>query len=121
MVGFVCKLHTSFSNTVYLKQLVQIGFLAQFESLLSTNGTGSCILLVALSFVYLICNTISDVSDGESSNKNRSSRNYCNLFAVFGLFSGDEMGMLEDACVSIANLTCIKFKVNMRPLFHLSI
>lgn len=22
------------------------------------------------------------------------------------------MGMLEDACVSIANLTCVKFKVN---------
>ncbi|XP_078369401.1 inositol polyphosphate-4-phosphatase type I A-like [Oculina patagonica] len=60
VVGFVCKLHTSFSNTVFLKQLVQIGFLAQFESLLSTNG--------------------------------------------------DEMGMLEDACVSIANLTCVKFK-----------
>ena len=36
------------------------------------------------------------------------------IFIVyFGLLSGDEMGMLEDACVSIANLTCVKFKVNM--------
>lgn len=52
VVGFVCKLHTSFSNTVYLKQLVQIGFLAQFESLLSTNGTESSILLAALSFCF---------------------------------------------------------------------
>ena len=32
------------------------------------------------------------------------------------LFVGDEMGMLEDVCVSIANLTCVKFKVNMRLL-----
>lgn len=60
IAGFVCKLHSSLTNTVFLKQLVQIGFLAHFESLLSTNG--------------------------------------------------DEMGMLEDACVSIANLTCVKFK-----------
>lgn len=60
ITGFVCKLHTSLSNSFYLKQLVKIGFLAHFESLLTTNG--------------------------------------------------DEMGMLEDACVGIASLTCIKFK-----------
>ena len=40
------------------------------------------------------------------------------VFIVYsGLLSGDEMGMLEDACVSIANLTCVKFKVNMRSWF----
>ena len=50
VVGFVCKLHTSFSNTVFLKQLVQIGFLAQFESLLSTNGRES-----ESSFFFLNC------------------------------------------------------------------
>ncbi|XP_067039372.1 inositol polyphosphate-4-phosphatase type I A-like [Acropora muricata] len=60
ITGFVCKLHTSLSNSLYLKQLAQIGFLAHFESLLTTNG--------------------------------------------------DEMGMLEDACVGIASLTCVKFK-----------
>ena len=38
VAGFVCKLHNSLSNAVFLKQLVQIGFLAHFESLLSTNG-----------------------------------------------------------------------------------
>ena len=38
IAGFVCKLHSSLTNTVFLKQLVQIGFLAHFESLLSTNG-----------------------------------------------------------------------------------
>ena len=57
---------------------------------------------------------------------------YCSYLAIFGenqnrsgsvfratftlslfliLLSGDEMGMLEDACVSITNLTCVKFKV----------
>ena len=36
--GFLTKLYTSFNNPVFLKQLVHIGFLAQFESLLSTNG-----------------------------------------------------------------------------------
>ena len=30
---------------------------------------------------------------------------------VFFLSLGDEMGMLEDVCVSISNLTCVKFKV----------
>ncbi|XP_015764638.1 PREDICTED: type I inositol 3,4-bisphosphate 4-phosphatase-like [Acropora digitifera] len=60
ITGFFCKLHTSLSNSLYLKQLAQIGFLAHFESLLTTNG--------------------------------------------------DEMGMLEDACVGIASLTCVKFK-----------
>ena len=29
----------------------------------------------------------------------------------FFLSLGDEMGMLEDVCVSISNLTCVKFKV----------
>lgn len=38
ITGFVCKLHTSLSNSLYLKQLAQIGFLAHFESLLTTNG-----------------------------------------------------------------------------------
>lgn len=38
IAGFVCKLHTSLSNASYLKQLAQIGFLAHFESLLTTNG-----------------------------------------------------------------------------------
>lgn len=33
------------------------------------------------------------------------------LFLI--LLSGDEMGMLEDACVSITNLTCVKFKVQV--------
>lgn len=33
------------------------------------------------------------------------------LFRI--LLSGDEMGMLEDACVSITNLTCVKFKVQV--------
>ena len=36
------------------------------------------------------------------------------FIAYFNLFLGDEMGMLEDACVSIANLTCVKFKVNIK-------
>ena len=35
---------------------------------------------------------------------------------MFVLFVGDEMGMIEDVCVSITNLTCVKFKVNMRLL-----
>lgn len=39
------------------------------------------------------------------------------FIAYFGLFSGDEMGMLEDACVSIANLTCVKFKVNIKSRY----
>ena len=44
------------------------------------------------------------------------------VFIVYsGLLSGDEMGMLEDACVSIANLTCVKFKVNMRSWFQIFI
>ena len=38
------------------------------------------------------------------------------VFSLSALFLGDEMGMLEDVCVSIANLTCVKFKVNMRLL-----
>lgn len=114
MVGFVCKLHTSFSNTVYLKQLVQIGFLAQFESLLSTNGTESGIFLVAFMF-FSFCKIVSTDNDGVRRNKNHSGFIYHYLFAYYGLFSGDEMGMLEDACVSIANLTCVKFKVNIRP------
>ena len=38
ITGFVCKLHTFLSNSLYLKQLAQIGFLAHFESLLTTNG-----------------------------------------------------------------------------------
>lgn len=38
VAGFVCKVKNSLSNAVFLKQLVQIGFLAHFESLLSTNG-----------------------------------------------------------------------------------
>ena len=34
---------------------------------------------------------------------------------------GDKMGMLEDVCVSIANLTCVKFKVNETFELHLLI
>ena len=49
VAGFVCKLHTSFSNAVYLKQLVQIGFLAHFESLLTTNGM-KCYVFFHLGF-----------------------------------------------------------------------
>ena len=33
-------------------------------------------------------------------------------FVSLFLLQGDEMGMLEDACISLANLTCVKFKVN---------
>lgn len=33
--------------------------------------------------------------------------------SLFLLLLGDEMGMLEDACVSITNLTCVKFKVQV--------
>ena len=29
------------------------------------------------------------------------------------------MGMLEDSCVSIANLTCVKFKVNITIRFKI--
>ena len=36
---------------------------------------------------------------------------------VFFLSLGDEMGMLEDVCVSISNLTCVKFKVTCQ-LFY---
>ena len=35
----------------------------------------------------------------------------------FFLSLGDEMGMLEDVCVSISNLTCVKFKVTCQ-LFY---
>lgn len=36
---------------------------------------------------------------------------YVILCECFFLFLGDEMGMLEDVCVSISNLMCVKFKV----------
>ena len=55
VAGFVCKLHNYLSNAVFLKQLVQIGFLAHFESLLSTNGRD-----VYFGIIMLICD-----KDGE--------------------------------------------------------
>ena len=46
-----------------------------------------------------------------------SSYSGCVFRAIFTLslflLLGDEMGMLEDAGVSIANLTCVKFKVQV--------
>ncbi|XP_032219862.1 inositol polyphosphate-4-phosphatase type I A isoform X2 [Nematostella vectensis] len=38
IAGFVSKLYTDLSNPLFWKQIVQIGFLVHFESLLSTSG-----------------------------------------------------------------------------------
>ena len=36
------------------------------------------------------------------------------FLVCFAFCQGDEMGMLEDACVGIASLTCVKFKVGKK-------
>ncbi|XP_031573826.1 inositol polyphosphate-4-phosphatase type I A-like [Actinia tenebrosa] len=38
IAGFISKLYTNLDNPSFWKQIIHIGFLAQFESLLSTNG-----------------------------------------------------------------------------------
>ena len=64
VAGFVCKLHTFLSNAVFLKQLAQIGFLAHFESLLSTNGS---FLFNSRIFVFIplvfLTQTLRDISN----------------------------------------------------------
>ena len=54
--GFEAKVYTSLFDTSFLKQLCQIGILAEFECLLSTYGKSKYkVQLKLATFVYLYC------------------------------------------------------------------
>ena len=83
ITSFYLKLSEHFTHPQFLEQIREIGFLAQFESLLSTFGQCGT-LSVVLSLVGACVN--------------------CR-------FTGDESGMLEDTCVAVAELGTVTFQV----------
>lgn len=84
MCGFVLKLHGGLEDRGFLRQLHSVGVLAQFESLLSTYGTD------ALHVQHEVC--------------------VC-LHGVCVCGTGDELGMLEDMEVGVADLSAVTFAI----------
>lgn len=89
MSSFYTILSQKFLDSAFLRQISEIGFLVQFESLLSSLGK-----------LY---------SKYEDSQ-------YLFLFIL-----GDEIGMLEDMCVAVAELATVQFQVTVAIHFSVDV
>ena len=87
VTSFYLTLSQRVSDNAFLEQISRYGFLAQFSSLLSCNGT--------LRHVYKLNNL--------HKNSQLCTQNL--------LFLGDEQGMLEDMTVVVQELKSVSFQV----------
>ncbi len=98
MTSFYLVLSQNFLDSTFLRQIREIGFLAQFESLLSSMG----------------------------ESRTCTHRHERSLSWAASASAGDESGMLEDMCVAVAELSTVTFQVcahfylHVQNLFSLS-
>ena len=102
MSSFYASLSKYFADAAFLKQIREIGFLVEFESLLSSLGE---LIVIRMNTRVLWLNCI-----------DRGMTYSLPCAVVFCI--GDEIGMLEDMCVAVAELAAVQFQVRANISHH---
>ena len=99
MTSFYLTLSQHLVDGDFFEQILQLGFLAQFTSLLSCNGMHSLYRKPSCTLIYLFCKLTGSYVVQATAHKS------------FIHCLGDENGMLEDMTVIVQELRSVSFQV----------